>query len=341
MANTQLSALLSHVAHSTVSVAGMDDLATAFNIMAVAGKTVDSAPTNTTVMAVPKRKRRLCRKFPLLELPPEIRCFIYEQVLLNIVEGAEAVAFVRQSEGRAYESDLLRRQVNALLHTCRIIRRECAPIYEKLSRAVYHFRICRLEDLMLIACTATLGSLWYRSQELEDWRDLWTDALSPGPPWDKSQVTAAVCRMRAVRDIHTVAMRVQGNIRRHRWSQRKDLIQSKFWDICLGVQKRICDGAGVRKAVEDEVRSQVDVEITHDDVAEVLDMYVGTFANLSTVRRPPRVDRVARFGQRIRQACSSYQVTTKVAKSSMITRYRGWMSRRLFGELVKSEEEVV
>lgn len=71
----------------------MDDLATAFKLKAIAQNAADPA-TNTIVMAAPKKKP--CRKFPFLKLPPEIRCFIYEQAFLNIVEGAEAVDFVRE-----------------------------------------------------------------------------------------------------------------------------------------------------------------------------------------------------------------------------------------------------
>lgn len=136
--------------------------------------------------------------------------------------------------------------------------------------------------------------------------------------------------MRAVGGIQGVIMRMNDNIRSQQWSQDKGLINAKFWDICLGVQNRIHDGAGVRKAVVDEVRSQVGVEITDEDVAELLNVYVGKFANLDTVRRPSRVVRVARFGQRIHQACPSCRVTNKVAKGGKTTRHRGWMSRRLY-----------
>lgn len=216
MADTQLTTTSSDFARLPVSRAEIDDLANAFGLMAVAEKAANPA-TNAIVMTVPKQK--LHRKFPFLRLPPEMRCFIYEQVFLDIVGGAEAISLVRKSMDRAYQSVLLRGQVNALPHTCRIIRKECAPIYKKLICSANHFRICELEDLMLLkTCTAALGPLWYRSQELENLIDLWTDGQSLGPLWDEPQVTAAVCRMRAAGDIRRVVLRVEDSIRRHRWS---------------------------------------------------------------------------------------------------------------------------
>jgi hypothetical protein len=147
--------------------------------------------------------------------------------------------------------------------------------------------------------------------------------------------------MHAVGDIRRVVLRVEDNIHRHRWSQRYVLIGSKFWDICIGVQNSLHEGVGVRKAVEAEVRSQVGVELTGVDVAELLDVYVKTFANLKTVRRPTRAVRDARFGQRVHEACSSYGGTDKVVRGGKTIRSRGWMSRRLFRWQPESEEEIL
>lgn len=51
-------------------------------------------------------------------------------------------------------------------------------MYEKLSLDASHLRICRLEDSLLLDCTATLGALWYRSQELDDFIDVYIDVYT-------------------------------------------------------------------------------------------------------------------------------------------------------------------
>jgi phosphohistidine phosphatase SixA len=103
----------SNCAHSPFAATEVNNMTSAFQLMAIAAQT-DGSATNAFAMVVPENK--LQQNF--------------EQVFLVVVEGAEMVAFTRQLAGRAYQSVPLREQTNALPHTCRILRKECAPIYE-------------------------------------------------------------------------------------------------------------------------------------------------------------------------------------------------------------------
>lgn len=315
IAYTQLDTLLSNLAHPSVSVAAMDDLATTFELMAIAENTADT--TNTLVMAVPKHQLR--RKSPFLKLPPEIRCFIYEQVFMDVVEEAEAMAFVRQSEGRAYQSVLLRGLVNALPHTCRIVRKECAPIYEKLSLAANNFRICQLEDLVLLDTDPSFpGSPWDRSQKLEDFIDEETDAQLAqglGSPWDESQVAAAVCFMRAVGDIDRVVMRIEKNIadniaksvakKRHRRATK--IIYDKTGNICIGVQDRLHDGEGLRTAVKAEVLSHMGVKCTDHTVKRCVRFHLWLFSNLKIAQRLDKRAQAPQSGRVLKSRWPKYR----------------------------------
>jgi hypothetical protein len=223
-----------------------------------------------------------------LKLPSEVRCLILEQVFLDIVEGAEMVAFTKQLAGRAYQSVPLREQINAMPHTCRIFRKECAPIYEKISYMANHSRIMELEDMFSDdSLPPTSGSPCDRSQELEDYNNWSISAHGLGPPEYESQVTTAVCRMRAAGDILRVAMRIDENIAYSQGRRRNKAILANLRNISIGVQNMLHDGVGVRTAFEAEFGShyQIGVEDIDDLIAILLRFYVGCFAILKIVQR--------------------------------------------------------
>lgn len=328
-------------AQSSGSGAGLDGFATAFQLMAITEKTADPA-TNDIIMtdAFPEHELEPL----LLKLPPEIRCLIYGHVFMGIVEDAEAFASVRRSGGRAYQSDFVRANVNALPHTCRIIRKECAPIYEKLSRTAVHSRINDLEDLVLLDTDPSFpGIPCCRAHELEEFIDEEIDAQLAqgfGPPWDESQVDSALCSMRALGDIDNVVMRIDYNVGRQLWRRKWYSIKFKVWDICLGVQNRLHDGTGVRKAFEAESRAQAGVEVTGPDVELLLRVYATLFLNLVTPRMPPRVTRPTRFGQRVQQAGWSSRVATQTTAGGKTSRKRDSRERRLCKQAVEVQNIV-
>lgn len=288
---------LSSLAHSPATAAEADELACAFELVAIAEKVAESTTTAIAV-AVPKNKlAQNLQNSPFLKLPPELRCFIYEQVFLDIIEGAEAVSFTRQLAGRDYQSAFIREQINALPHTCRIFRKECAPIYEELSYSANDSRINDMEDVLLKENEPpTSGSPWDRSQELEDLNDWQISAHGIGTPYYESQVTTAVCRMRAVGDIHNVVIRIAENIETQE-NRRGMAVATKQWEICIGVNDRLHDGAGVRDAFEDEVMSIAGVELTHDEIAIMLRCYASWFSVLELLRMPENRVRAPRSGR--------------------------------------------
>jgi len=289
-------------AHSPVAAAEVDDLSSALQLMAVAEKAADHTITGFFMTIAENELHQNLQKSPFLKLPPEVRCLIYEQVLLDIVEGAEAVAFTRQAADRAYQSTLIQGQVNVLPHTCRIIRKECAPIYEKFSLLANHFRINTLEDLVLLD-PSFIGDPWIRSQQLEDYIHLETDARLArglGMPWDESQVTAAVCNMRAVGDIDRVVMFIEENIKKSiaeniaekiaeskRRRSQKIIEATKVivWEVCIRVQDSLHDGAGVRKAMEDELKPLLRKEVPHRYVTGLIIYYVRCCSNFEIAQR--------------------------------------------------------
>lgn len=170
----------SNFAHSSTAAAGVYNLSSALQLMTITKKTENPA-TDVFVTTVPENKLfQNLQRSPFLKLPPEVRCLIYEQAILDIIEEAEALALLtRKSKDRYYRSVRLRAQVNALPHTCCIIRKECAPIYEVLSHCAIVDRIRELEDLIpLETDPGTFGTPWARSQELEDFIDLETNTKS-------------------------------------------------------------------------------------------------------------------------------------------------------------------
>jgi phosphohistidine phosphatase SixA len=151
----------SNCAHSPFAATEVNNMTSAFQLMAIAAQT-DGSATNAFAMVVPENKlQQNLQRSTILKLPSEVRCLIYEQVFLVIVEGAEMVAFTRQLAGRAYQSVPLREQTNALPHTCRILRKECAPIYEEISYRANDSRITELEDVFSDdSLPPTSGSPW-------------------------------------------------------------------------------------------------------------------------------------------------------------------------------------
>jgi hypothetical protein len=220
--------------------------------------------------------------FPFMKLPPEIRSFIYEQVFLDIVQAAEAVAFYTKDMTHPdYHFPFIVHQVNALPITCRIIRKESAYIYNELSFSILDSRLIELEDLR------------------------YTQSL--GLPFDRFQEITTECNEYAVDQIDQVVWHIEENITRYR--SLRDMTQQYLsfgTSICMGVQNRLHNGDGVRTALEAEIRSQVGVqEATHDEMALLIHLCVGYFSALKTVQRPPSDNRVSRFRQRAHQAYSS------------------------------------
>jgi hypothetical protein len=285
MTDTQFNRTLINLARSPVADTDMDGLVHDLELMGVA-ENITNNTTTTIAMIMPKDKlEQNLQKSPFLKLPPEVRCSIYKHVILNIIEGAEAVAFTRQLAGRDCQSVSIREQINALPHTCRIFRKECVPIYEELSYPANDSKINELEDVLLNGyIPSNSGSLRRRSLWLKLWNDREINTYGLGSPWHESQVTGALCRMRAVGDIYGAVMRIDKNIESQE-GRRSMAIATKQWEICIGVKNRLHDGEGVRTAFEAEVMSQAGVEIRHDEIAIMLRAYAEWFAVLKTVQR--------------------------------------------------------
>jgi hypothetical protein len=229
--------------HLPVTAGNPEDLTAVFRQIAP----VDTTAGLTTTVGVQNIQKDESQKAsPFMKLPAELRCFIYEQVFLEIVRGVEAIAWLTRKSARpGYGFIGIRGTISALPHTCRIVRTESTPIYAKLIRNILDERNYEITHPTY---ATYIGDHGYRRAE------------------DPSQYDIVYCNLLAASHITKIVLHLSDNVERELSKLRHSKIMSMTLELCIGAQNRIQDGTGVRAAFKAEVRAQCGAEITDGSV---------------------------------------------------------------------------
>jgi hypothetical protein len=222
----------------------LDHLTAAFQDIAIVDLT-PGPPTTANLSDVLNNEPQ--KTFPFMKLPAELRCFIYEQVFLDIVQGAEAVAWLtRRSPCRNYEVIPIRDIIHTLPHTCHTIRTESTPIYANLMRTV-------------------LKQIQYERKR-PTYLSVRRYGLSPEP----CEHAIMHCKIYAFCHIGRILSHLLDNFKREQRRLARITIESRMLELCIGAQNRIQSGTGVRASFKAEVRSQCGVEISDGVVKSMI-----------------------------------------------------------------------